>query len=135
MAMNRLNRVQTIIFLAGGLLMVAGAALGLFYPSLAPYVFGVGAVGFTSMQMLQRYEGTNFTIRRLRRIMLLSDVLFLVAAVLMFASLGNSLGIDHITYMQYVYHKWVPVLMIAAVLQLYATHRIDSELAKEAKKL
>lgn len=135
MAMNRLNRVQTIIFLAGGLLMVAGAALGLFYPALAPYVFGVGAVGFTSMQMLQRYEGTNFTIRRLRRIMLLSDVLFLVAAVLMFASLGNSLGIDHITYMQYVYHKWVPVLMIAAVLQLYATHRIDSELAKEAKKL
>ena len=135
MAMNRLNRLQTIIFLAGGLLMVAGAALGLFYPALAPYVFGVGAVGFTSMQMLQRYEGTNFTIRRLRRIMLLSDVLFLVAAVLMFASLGNSLGIDHITYMQYVYHKWVPVLMIAAVLQLYATHRIDSELAKEAKKL
>lgn len=135
MAMNRLNRVQTIIFLAGGLLMVAGAALGLFYPALAPYVFGVGAVGFTSMQMLQRYEGTNFTIRRLRRIMLLSDVLFLVAAVLMFASLSNSLGIDHITYMQYVYHKWVPVLMIAAVLQLYATHRIDSELAKEAKKL
>ena len=135
MAMNRLNRVQTIIFLAGGLVMVAGAALGLFYPALAPYVFGVGAVGFTSMQMLQRYEGTNFTIRRLRRIMLLSDVLFLVAAVLMFASLGNSLGIDHITYMQYVYHKWVPVLMIAAVLQLYATHRIDSELAKEAKKL
>ena len=135
MAMNRLNRVQTIIFLAGGLVMVAGAALGLFYPALAPYVFGIGAVGFTSMQMLQRYEGTNFTIRRLRRIMLLSDVLFLVAAVLMFASLGNSLGIDHITYMQYVYHKWVPVLMIAAVLQLYATHRIDSELAKEAKKL
>ncbi len=133
--MNRLNRVQTIIFLAGGLLMVAGAALGLFYPALAPYVFGVGAVGFTSMQMLQRYDGTNFTIRRLRRIMLLSDVLFLVAAVLMFASLGNSLGIDHITYMQYVYHKWVPVLMIAAVLQLYATHRIDSELAKEAKKI
>ena len=133
--MNRLNRVQTIIFLAGGLLMVAGAALGLFYPALAPYVFGIGAVGFTSMQMLQRYEGTNFTIRRLRRIMLLSDVLFLVAAVLMFASLGNSLGIDHITYMQYVYHKWVPVLMIAAVLQLYATHRIDSELAKEAKKI
>ena len=133
--MNRLNRVQTIIFLAGGLLMVAGAALGLFYPTLAPYVFGIGAVGFTSMQMLQRYEGTNFTIRRLRRIMLLSDVLFLVTAVLMFASLGNSLGIDHITYMQYVYHKWVPVLMIAAVLQLYATHRIDSELAKEAKKL
>ena len=133
--MNRLNRLQTIIFLAGGLLMVAGAALGLFYPALAPYVFGIGAVGFTSMQMLQRYEGTNFTIRRLRRIMLLSDVLFLVAAVLMFASLGNSLGIDHITYMQYVYHKWVPVLMIAAVLQLYATHRIDSELAKEAKKL
>ena len=41
------------------------------------------------MQLQQRYEGTNFTIRRLRRIMILSDVCFLLAAVLMFANMGN----------------------------------------------
>ena len=86
------------------------------------------------MQMLQRYDGQNFVIRRLRRIMVLSDVLFLVAAVLMFASQGNPLGLDQITYVQYVYQKWVVILLIAAVLQLYTTHRIANELEKEAKK-
>ena len=86
------------------------------------------------MQMQQRYEGQNFTIRRLRRIMLLSDVLFLVAALLMFASKGNFLGLSYITYIEYVYNKWVIVLLIAALLQLYSMHRIGSELEKEAKK-
>ena len=131
--MNRLNRVQTIIFLAGGLLMVAGAALGLFYPALAPYVFGVGAVGFTSMQMLQRYDGTNFTIRRLRRIQMISDVLFLVAGLLMIANQSNFLSIDQLSYIKYVHNNWVVVLLVAAVLQLYTGHRIASELEKDTK--
>ena len=87
------------------------------------------------MQMLQRYEGQNFVIRRLRRIMLLSDVLFLVSALLMFASQGNALHLSHITYLQYVYNKWVVTLLIAAILQLYTTHRISHELEKEVKKL
>ena len=115
--------------------MVIGAGSSLLQWSLAPYVFAVGALAFASMQMLQRYEGTNFTIRRLRRIMLLSDVLFLVSAVLMFAGQQNYLGLDQLTYLQYVYNKWVVVLLIAAILQLYTTHRIGSELDREAKKL
>jgi hypothetical protein len=86
------------------------------------------------MQMLQRYEGQNFTIRRLRRMMLISYVLFLVAALLMFASKGNYFGLSYITYIEYVYNKWVVVLLIAALLQLYSMHRIGSELEKEAKK-
>ena len=86
------------------------------------------------MQMYQRYEGNNFTIRRLRRMMVLSDVLFLVAALLMFANKSNVLGLNYITYIEYVYNKWVIVLLIAALLQLYSMHRIGSELEKEAKK-
>ena len=86
------------------------------------------------MQMLQRYEGTNVTIRRLRRIMLLSDVLFLVSGVLMFASQDNPLGLPHITYLQYVHNKWVGTLLMAALIQLYVVHRLDHELRKEAKK-
>ena len=97
-------------------------------------IYAVGALGFASMQMLQRYEGSNFTIRRLRRMMLISDVLFLVAAVLMFANKSNILGLSYITYIEYVYNKWVVVLLIAALLQLYSMHRIGSELEKEAKK-
>ena len=132
--MKELNKLQTAIFLFGGILMAVGAGTTLLGWGSAPYIFAIGALGFSSMQMQQRYEGQNFTIRRLRRMMLLSDVLFLVAALLMFASKGNFLGLSYITSIEYVYNKWVIVLLIAALLQLYSMHRIGSELEKEAKK-
>ena len=129
--MKQLSKTQSIIYLVGGLLMVVGAGTSLLAWRFAPYVFAVGVVCFVSMQMLQRYEGQNFTIRRLRRIMLLSDVLFLVAALLMFANQGNVFGLSYITYVQYIYNKWVIVLLIGAILQLYSSHRIGHELEKE----
>ncbi len=132
--MTELNKWQSALFVTGGILMVLGAGLSMFLWAGAPYVFAVGAVLFTSMQMMQRYEGDNFTIRRLRRIMLLSDLLFLVSAFLMFASKGNVFGISQITYVQYVYNKWIGTLILAAILQVYTVHRIDHELRKEAKK-
>ena len=132
--MRELNKLQTAIFLFGGILMAIGAGTTLLGWGSAPYIFAIGAVCFSSMQMLQRYEGQNFTIRRLCRMMLISDVLFLVAALLMFASKGNYFGLSYITYIEYVYNKWVVVLLIAALLQLYSMHRIGSELEKEAKK-
>ena len=132
--MRKLNNNQTAIFLLGGILMAVGAGTTLLGWGSAPYIYALGAIGFASMQMYQRYEGNNFTIRRLRRMMLLSDVLFLVAALLMFANMNNILGLSYITYIEYVYNKWVVVLLIAALLQLYSIHRIGSELEKEAKK-
>ena len=101
--MKELNKLQTAIFLFGGILMAVGAGTTLLGWGSAPYIFAIGALGFSSMQMQQRYEGQNVTIRRLRRMMLLSDVLFLVAALLMFASKGNFLGLSYITYIEYVY--------------------------------
>lgn len=115
--------------------MAIGAGTSLLGWVASPYLYAVGALAFTSMQMLQRYEGTNFVIRRLRRIMLISDLLLLLSAVLMFASQGNVFGLPHLFYLQYVYNKWVVTLLIAAILQLYTTHRISHELEKEAKKL
>ena len=133
--MKPLNNWQNAIFLTGAVLMVAGAGANLLNWVGAPYIFAAGALGFASMQMLQRYEGPSFVIRRLRRIMLISDVLFLISAVLMFASQGNVFHLEYITYLQYVYNKWVVTLLIAAVLQLYTTHRIGHELEKEVKKI
>ncbi len=133
--MRELNRIQNAVFVFGALLMVIGAGTSLLAWGSAPYIYTIGALCFSSMQMLQHYDGSNFVIRRLRRIMLLSDFLFLLAAVLMFANKGNFFGIDYITYIEYIYNKWVVVLLIAALLQLYSTHRISHELEKEAKKL
>ena len=133
--MRQLNKLQTAVFLTGALLMVIGAGASLLNWALAPYVYCLGALGFASMQMLQRYDGPSVTIRRLRRIMLLSDLLFLVAGVLMFANRSNFFGLDQLTYLQDVYNKWVVTLLIAAILQLYPPHRIDSELSRESKKI
>ena len=85
--MKQLSKTQTLIFVVGALLMVIGAGASLLAWSPAPYVFAVGAIAFTSMQFLQRYEGSNFVIRRLRGIMLMSDCLFLLSALAMTMSL------------------------------------------------
>ncbi len=122
-----------MLLLLGGLLMVVGSGASLFLQSWAPYVFAPGALLFAAMQLRQRYEGTDFVVRRLRRILILSDVLFLVAALLMFANESNFLGIQYISYIKYVHNNWIVVLLVAAILQLYASHRIAHELDKEAK--
>ena len=132
--MRQLTNLELVLMLVGGLLMVVGSGGYMFMQSWAAYVFAPGALLFAGVQMRQRYEGTNLTIRRLRRIVLLSDVLFLVAALLMLANESNFLPIDLLTYIKYVHNNWIVVLLLAAVLQLYTTHRIANELEKEAKK-
>ena len=114
--------------------MVIGSGASLFLQSWASYVFAPGALMFAAMQMRQRYDGPNFTIRRLRRMMLLSDALFLVTALLMFANQGNFLGLQYVSYVKYVHNNWIVVLLVAAILQLYTSHRIGNELEKDAKK-
>jgi len=132
--MRQLSNIETWVMLVGGLLMVVGSGASLFLQSWAPYVFAPGALMFAAMQFRQRYEGDDFTVRRLRRMMLLSDGLFLLAALLMFANEGNFLGLNYLSYIKYVHNNWIVVLLVAAILQLYSSHRIANELEKHAKK-
>ena len=131
--MRQLSKLETVLLLLGGLLMVIGSGASIFLQSWAPYVFAPGALLFAAMQIRQTYEGTNFTIRRLRRIMLISDVLFLFAALMMFANQANFLGLDFLLYIKYVHNNWIVILLVAAILQLYTSHRIANELEKETK--
>lgn len=133
--MKQLNRIDNAIFLAGAVLMVVGSAANIFMATWAPYVFATGSLAFVLMQLKQRYEGRNITIRRLRHIMIVSDMLFLVSALLMFANQRNIFGLDALTYLKYIHNNWVVTLLVAAILQLYTTHRISSELEKEAEKM
>ena len=141
--MKQLTRLQSLIFLAGGLLMVVGAGLFVFSnKQLASWIFLVGAIAFVSMQMQQQYEGTNFVIRRLRRIMTLADIWFILAALVMVENAYNfllPLFVDHLQnglndYIIYIMGKWVVMLLIAAILEVYTTHRISSELEKEKQR-
>ncbi|MGN1263413.1 MAG: hypothetical protein ACI4TW_05195 [Prevotella sp.] len=132
--MKQLNKIESAILVVGALLMVIGSGAYIYLKVWAPYLFAMGALAFVLMQLKQRYEGQNTTIKRLRRIMIMSDLFFLVSAVLMFASPKNCFGLDYITYLNYIHNKWVVTLLVAAILQLYSTHRISKELDKEAKK-
>ena len=132
--MKQLNKTENTIFLLGAVLMVVGSGARVFALPWSPYVFAMGAIAFVLMQLKQKYEGDSFTIRRLRNITVVSDFFFLLAALLMFADMDNLFGLPLLMYVQYVHNNWVVALLVAAVLQLYSTHRIGRELEKEEKK-
>ena len=126
--MKQLNKIENIILLLGAVLMVVGSGANLFMQGWAPYVFAMGVIAFVLMQLKQRYEGNDIVVRRLRRMVIMSDMLLLLSAVLMFANMGNIVGFDAITYIKYIHNNWVIVLLVGAMLQLYTSHRISKEL-------
>ena len=106
--------------LAGAFLMVIGAGLYVFAAlTAAAWMFAVGAVAFASMQLQQTYNGRNTAVRRLRKIMSVGDALFILSAALL--------------YVNYIHNNWVVLLLVAAILEIYTTHRISNELKKEGQ--
>lgn len=127
------------MFMLGACLMVAGVGMFVFdVSSIACWVFAVGAVAFSVMQALQEYEGNSLTVRRLRRIMLIGDMFFVLSALLMIENANRYLlpyfterGIvGYNAYVQYIHNNWVVTLLVAAIIELYTTHRISNELEK-----
>lgn len=137
--MKKLNKLQSIVFLLGGVLMVVGAACFslLWQQDVVCWVFLAGAAMFSTMQLMQTYDGRSFVVQRLKRIMNLADLLFVVAGILMVDTAYQflrSMFDSYDTYFSWLYNKWVVVLLIAAVLEMYTMHRIDHELGKEDEK-
>lgn len=133
--MKQLNKIQTIVFAVGGVLMVIGAGCFAFmwYQQVFCWLFLAGAVMFSLMQSMQTYEGSDFVLRRLKRIQSVANIFFMLSGILMvdtafmfFRPIFNSA----ITYVDYLYNKWVVLLLIAAFLEIYTVHRIDSEMKK-----
>ncbi len=122
--MKTLTNLQNFLYAAGGIVLLAGAVMPLF-PGLlvaGAWVFTAGSLLFSSMQMLARYEGSNFTVRRLRRQQLLGAILLLVTAglLLMKAYATGPLRGD----------EWKLTLTIAAVLEVYTAFRLPAALKK-----
>lgn len=142
--MKQLSKLQSIVMLAGAFCMIVGAGLYVVgIQAVTPWVFAVGAVSFAVIQMQQTYAGRNITIKRLRRIMTFGDILFILSALLMLENTYRFILPLFTTYLQngyyqyvtYINNNWVILLLIAAVIEIYTTHRISNELDKEAKKL
>lgn len=108
--MNR--TLFSTLMIIGALLLLAGAALMITGWTLAPYLFCVGALLFAAMQMTDRYEGQDITVKRLRRQQLIGSLMLLVTGVLMFVERHNG---------------WIVTLTIAAFIQLYTAFRMPEK--------
>lgn len=141
--MKQLSKIQSIVLALGALLMVVGTGCVVFglVPEVAAILFAIGAVMFVAMQAQQVYGGSSITIKRLRRTMLFGDACFILSALLMLENVFRILFLNisyfnatvegYNAYVTYVNNNWVVALLIAAIIEMYTTHRIASELKKE----
>ena len=135
--MKQLSRIQSTLFLIGGVLMVLGAGCYAFLigQKVVCWVYLVGALMSAWMQVSQTYEGQSTTIKRLKRIMTTADIFFVLSGLLMVDSAYQFMRYsfaDVSTYFNLIYNKWVLMLLVAAILEIYTIHRIGSELKKES---
>lgn len=134
--MKQLNKLQSLGFLFGGVLMVAGAGCFAFmwHQDIACWVYLLGAILFCLFQSMQLYLGQNVVVKRLKRIQSVAHLFFIFAGILMIDTTHlyfKDLFSDYTTYLNLVYNKWVVLLLVAAFLEMYTAHRIDSEMKKE----
>lgn len=124
--MKELDKRLQVIQIIGILLMVLGAAAFMWKPIAATVLYTAGALMFCPLQMMQRYEGSNFILRRLRRQQLLGLLAFLCTACCMIMQVGH-FGFAH-------RNEWVVCLAVGCVLELYTAFRIPAELEKEGRQ-
>ena len=123
--MKELSPLQNLCFRCGAVLMLIGAAIFIMYPMVGMYVFGIGTLMFTLMQVQAEYLGRNITIMRLRRQQLLACCCFVLTLVLMSMQL--------LQWGPCRRQEWVIALTIGCVLELYTSFRIPQELKKNGK--
>lgn len=114
-----MKKLDSYVYIAGGVLLLLGAVLQITRLVWAPYVYLIGAVLFAYVQVKSRYEGRNIVIRRLRRQQLIGVALLIVAGVMMLLWHRN---------------EWIACLSVAAVLQLYTAFRIPQEEEREKNR-
>lgn len=124
MIMNKLKDWQVMMMSAGMIFVLIGVGCYFFHQWAAYVVYGVGVLMFVPMQLMQRYEGSNFILRRLRRMQIISDVLFLLTGMLMYLN-------DKFILNMYIRNEWMLALTVATILQLYTAFRIPAELDKD----
>ena len=121
--MRELSPLQNLCFRIGAVLMLVGAAIYIMYPTVGMYVYGIGTLMFTLMQVRTEYLGRNITLMRLRRQQLLACCCFVLALVMMSMQLHN--------WGPFRRQEWVVALTIGCILELYTSFRIPQELKKE----
>lgn len=88
-------------------------------------VFVLGALLFSGMQMLAKYEGRDITVRHLRRQQIAGAVFLIITACLL---LGKTFRIGPLRG-----DEWKLALAVAAVFEVYTAFRLPSALKRAEK--
>ena len=121
--MTQLSKTAQAIMAIGAVATILGAAAFAWMPRVAAVTYTMGALLFAPVQMLERYEGRNVVIRRLRRQQILGAMALLCAAACML--------MQAFAFGPAQRNEWVVCLAIGCVLELYTAFRIPAELDKE----
>ena len=112
--MKQLSKLESAIFLLGGVLMVVGAAcfaFGFSHPQLVQITswgFLLGTILFSVMQAMQVYEGSSLVIHRLKRMQYVADIFFVLSGISMVDTVYAFLRRwfeNYETYITYFYNK------------------------------
>ena len=123
--MKELSKIQMYIYNLGGIMLVVGALMPM-EASLkehAPYIYLCGALTFGCMQLLQRYEGTNIVIKRLRRQQIVACMAIILSGFMMLIAAKGLLPLGE--------NAWMAALAIGAFILLYVSFRLPAEFRKE----
>lgn len=111
-----MNKLISALYVVGGIMLLAGAAVMITGWEPAPYIYTIGACMFALAQINSPYHGTNKNIKRLRRQQIIGALFLVVAGALMFFAHRN---------------EWIVAMTIGALIQLYTAFRIPKEEEKE----
>lgn len=111
-----MKKLYSFIYMLGGIMLVVGAALYITKWVWAPYIYIAGSLMFGAMQMMDRYTGNNWIVRRLRRQQIVGAIALMLTGVLMLVCKHN---------------EWILCMLVGCLMQLYTAFRIPQEMEKE----
>ena len=123
--------------MAGAVLMIVSVAFYMLFigREVAAWAFLAGGVVYSIGATISNgTDAATLTLRRLQRIQRLSCLLLILAGLLMVDDVYLwllPLFSNYYDFISYVYNKWVLLLLIAALLQLYTSLRMAHEKMKE----
>ncbi len=121
---NNKQKTATILLSVGMIILLITAVLPIIGVNMPwiKYIYAGGAIFTLISHTLNKYNGKNFTLKRLYRIQAVSSICYCISAATLCIPLGS-----------YISEKdWLAFLMAGAVLQIYSSWRIQSEESKES---
>lgn len=116
---------ENVLYRMGAILMLIGVTVHIFNAEISLFIYGIGAMLFSLMQLRAVYEGNDLNVIRLRRQQLFACLMFIGTAMCM------SMQVYQYGFARR--NEWVVALAIGCVLELYTAWRIPNALQKAKK--